>query len=249
MVNRKNIRFCVICSMFAVILICSCNQDNHAFINYDDYNIYLFEDFTRIDFVPVPVIPWTRIKDYVCCISNWGFYEGENRFMYSWDKNKHYIKGNDLEIVFVREQLGELSLLRPENCLIGAKFIHNQLKAFYILWQNKGIKPVQDSLKYYGTHYSWYYDKELDSSIREYKNIKAYYNWDIGSETELLVTNLDFKTIKSIFPEFNGNFKKVTIDSIKLNYDYPIETIRFYNEIKFYNSTLDNVLYKRDYCK
>lgn len=219
-----------------VILTCmvSCNESK---IEENYYNIFLVEEYEpKID---MPYLELTRYQEYRCIMNNaGGFYDGENRFAYSWNKEHHYIPGNDLEIVFTRDRYCPINGLRPENCLTGAKLINNKLMAYYILWQNRSVEPLLDTNKNYGRYFSSFYDKEKDTTIREFHSMNAKFIWEISEQTDTLISNLDLKIIKSLFPKFKGHFRKINVDKIFLNYDLAITTYDFYSDIKFNNYEL-----------
>lgn len=224
--------------LLVAVTICSCEREINPIVAEKFFNVSLIEEITYVG-SDMPIISLTRNSEYLCTMNNTaGFYDGENRFMYSWNKDHHYLNGNDLEIVFTRDRYCPINGLRPENCLIGAKLIKNKLMAYYILWQNEGIKPELDSNKSYGRYFSSYYDKKNDTTIRDFFSMNSKFKWEISEHTDTLVTNLDVEVIHEIFPSFKGKYSQVAIDTILLNYDLAIESYDFYTDIRFKNYEL-----------
>ena len=224
--NKRRIIINSINLTILVLLLISCSKKEKIIIPEYEYNIDVKEEYSE-NLIDIPIIQLYHHEEYLCSMCNaGGFYDGINKFVYSWNKNNHYLKSNDLEIMFVRDKPSSVSGLRPENCYIGAKIIKNSLKAFYILWQNKGLRPINNQKK---------------EGI-----LKVHYNWEISEDTDSLVTNLDLKIIKKLFPYFNGNYQNIEIDTILLNYDLSPVTYDFFTDIKFINYQLG---YSRNYYK
>ncbi|MEI6090266.1 MAG: hypothetical protein WCR42_07440 [bacterium] len=153
-----------------------------------------------------------RKYNYCLKLSNFDMYDGENIFSYSWKKKYHYLQETDLEIVFTRERLSKPFVVKPENCLIGGKFINKNLRAFFICWQNKPIRLKKDE--------------------------RNYFEWEISEMTDSLFTNLSKEQIKELFPKFKGNYSYRKVDSIYIYYDDSMINCKFFNTIKFKNYQL-----------
>lgn len=229
------------CSLvFFIAIISSCEKKEEIIIHDENFKTIIIEN-SRTPFG----LTMDRRTDYLSKINNWGFYDGEIIFKYSWNEKNNKISGNDLEIIFSRDRKGSLTLMKPENCFIGAKLINEQLKAYVILWQNKGFDPIKSTeKKYWSNGFIEYYDKVLDSNLRVFSPVRGTYNWEISDITDTLISNMDLSMIKKLFPKFNGKYKQINIDTIFLDYQYPVETFEFYNSIKFNNFKLG---YIRDY--
>lgn len=229
------------CSLiFFIAVISSCEKNDELIIRDENFKTIIIENSKN----PLGLI-LDRRTDYLSKINNWGFYDGEIIFKYSWNEKNNKISGNDLEIIFSRDRIGSLTLMKPENCLIGAKLINEQLKAYFILWQNKGFDPIKTTKrKYWSNGFVEYYDEDLDSNLKVFSPVRGTYNWEISDITDSLISNLDLSMIKKLFPKFNGKYIQIKIDTIFLDYQYPVETLEFYNSIKFSNFKLG---YIRDY--
>lgn len=232
--------------LIVAFTMCSCEREIKPIINDNCFTTSLLEE-TSVHIYGFPRIDLTRNHEHICIVKNVaGFYDGENRFMYTWNKKHHYVPENDLEIVFTRDRYCPEYGLKPENCLIGAKLINDKLMAYYILWQNRGKKPELDSNKSYSRYFSHFYDKEKDSTIIEFHSMLINYPWEISELTDTIVTNLSFDVIKKLYPKFKGKLKQVAIDTIFLNYDLSVETYDFYSDIKLKDNELG---YSRNYKK
>lgn len=193
--------------LFILTLLFSCdNRIKKISTHYYSINV---EELSEFDDGIVPIISIRRNSFFRASVFKSGHYHGENRFIYSWNEEDHFFKGNDLEIVFVRHKYSDKYLTIPVNTIIGIKQFDNGLKAFFINWQNK---PVS-----------------IDSN-----NIPTF-EWEISSYTDSLFTNLDKNVIMDLFPGFKGNYKMIKEDSIVANYDYSFLSFKFFNNIRFKN--------------
>jgi hypothetical protein len=126
-------------------------------------------------------------------------YDSEEFF--TRDTSNHKFIGNDLEIQIFGVYGLQNYGISVCTCFIGAKRFNNSsnLKAFYLAWVNKN------------------------------KNIDLLYSSHIGEFTDSIYTNLDYKTLKVIHPEFKGHYKYYPIKNIHIYYKYP----EFYNDLTF----------------
>lgn len=116
---------------------------------------------------------------------------GENFF--TRDTSIHKFWGDELEIQFFRIRHSVKTMHKPCIYFIGAKRSENDLtlRAFYVLW----IKNP-DSL-----------------------DIKFIENE--SNSTDSIYTNLDYNTLKKIYPFYKGKYKYKKIDNIRIYYIYP----------------------------
>ena len=226
---------------------CNFDKNHNVGLTLKDnyYNIEFIEKSTATNLIDIDIIGVTRHSEYISQISNWGYYDGVVKFIYSWNKKNHLFDGDDLEIIFTRERVGKRSLMRPENYIISVKKVKDKLKAILIIWQNGGELPKKDTNKLYLG------DREYDLSAEDNNPGKYFSNnmkfeWEIGATTDTLWTNLSKEILQKLYPKFSGKYHEIKVDSIFVNYDYPTETYDFYNNIYFNNFKLG---FTRDYCK
>lgn len=132
----------------------------------------------------------------------------EEKIMFSYNKNDHYFKNDDVEVEFSltpwKRICDNYSYNIYRRVLIGAK--HIEFK------QNKQTYEVYDSLQGY---YLYWVHPPLGTCFT-----KGKYNddqWGISNMTDTVITNLPYTTIKELFPDFSGIYLQRKYSHIYIN--------------------------------
>lgn len=88
----------------------------------------------------------------------------------------------------------------------------DSIKALYVYWVNN--------------------KKNMGGGYENPKN-SPHNRWGISYRTDTIFSNLSYKVIKSIFPDFQGYYSPFFIDTIKINNYLDSDTDEFYDSIKF----------------
>ena len=149
-----------------------------------------------------------------------------DKFMYSYNSLDHYFSTTCFEIEFVNSGFTLHYVLQdqpPYHYIIGVKHIEDAKykrrvyeKAFLICWSNK-FKEERNRIV------TGAFDKRKTTN-------------GIDENTDTIYTTLSFKTINNLYPEFDGVYRNLKLDSIVLDYQYHVNCGSFYEKIKFYKN-------------
>lgn len=195
--------------LFFLIALISCNRNNKDIIDDDDYNI-------RVKLNGLNLLSMNQ-ADYYSKIENLSW-TTQCIYKYTFNKENFRTPNSNLEIEFARtihDQVCNSS--RPRFCWISMKDIKTKRKAIFICWSNTG--PT--------------YEEYQKTNL-----LKQHYDYEIGKKTDTIATNLSYKKIKFLYPEFSGVYQQIKLDSISLDYAYWSTDLSFYNSIIFYNYDL-----------
>jgi hypothetical protein len=145
---------------------------------------------------------------------------------YSNNKSSNIISSNDIEIEYQVVEYDDKYNISPprfitKNVFIGISKTEKYYKGFVIIWQNNQFID---------------YGKTRESL-------------NISENTDSIFTNLDYTKINQFFPDFNGIYHFVEIDTISVNVEFPINTNEFYHNIKFDNKRIGMPIFFPDYRK
>lgn len=89
--------------------------------------------------------------------------------------------------------------------------IDTMMKSAYIIWSSKGANSTTKNSNYHGHN--------------------SVYMWEINRSTDTIITNLSYSTIKRLYPDFYGVYRKGKYKSITIDESLPSD--EFFNKIEF----------------
>ena len=212
----------IIVLMSIIFSFLSCNNNNN--LSDDSFTIPIFVNNPPTFYRDSPTFYKDSKMSSMLSIESKP-YEHPIEFRYSYEKKMNLFQDVDIEVFFTLWSLSD-PITKQAYCLIGIRkdvelwnFQPRSFgdKAFVIFWSNNEYKPS-------------------DTMFTE--TSRYYYTNDIDESTDSLFTTLDKDIIKDRFPKFKGHIKRISIDSIVIDYSFCISDVDFFSAIKIYDFKL-----------